>query len=279
MHKNTKWANKIISLQDDEGKWGWFHSLSQFSNSTMTTEQALRRLQYLGFTANDDCVQKAISYMNDCLTGKKEIPDRKEKVQDWPVFSSLILATWIRRFVKDNVAANTVAEQWAEIVTSAFDKNVFDYEKYIDTYSQVLRTPPKGARIIGLTNFYPVSLVSGLLNEKTENAFIEYLLNNESGIYYIYDSKIATVPKEFQSRKSSRYLAAIELLSEYENSKDKLRFVVDWLEENRTSNGKWDMSSIVNDKVYFPLSDNWRKAETRENDCTERITNILNKLI
>ncbi len=66
----------------------------------MTTEQALRRLQYLGFTAADDCIQKAISYMNDCLTGKKEIPDRKEKVQDWPVFSSLILATWIRRFVK-----------------------------------------------------------------------------------------------------------------------------------------------------------------------------------
>lgn len=279
MHKCTKWAHKIISLQDNEGKWGWFHSLGQHSNSPMTTEQALRRLQYLGFTAADDCIQKAISYMNDCLTGKKEIPDRKEKVQDWPVFSSLILATWIRRFVKDNAAANHVAQQWAEIITSAFGKNQFDYQEYVDTYSKVFRTPPKGARMIGFTNFYPISLVAGLLSEKTENAFIEYILNNESGIYYVYENKISAIPKAFQSKNTSRYLAAIELLLEYESSRDKLRFVAEWLKENQNSNGKWDMSSAVNDKVYFPLSNDWRKAETRENDCTERITKILNKLI
>ena len=54
--------------------------------------------------------------------------------------------------------------------------------------------------------------------------------------------------------------------------------VVDWLEANRNDNGKWDMGKGVNDKVYFPLSDNWRKAETREADCTERITRLMNEL-
>ncbi len=277
-HKNTKWAHNIISLQDNEGKWGCFHSLSQFYNSPMTTEQALRRLQRLGFTIDDDCIQKAVGYMNDCLTGKKEIPDRKEKVQDWTVFSNLMLAAWIRRFTKDNAAANNVARQWTEIVTAAFDNDVFDYEKYVNSYCRILRTPPKGARIIDPTIFYPISLVTGLLDEKTERAFAEHIMNNEGGIYYIYDSKITVVPKEFQSRKSSRYLAAIELLAEYKNSRDKLQFAVQWLKENQKSNGKWDMGIVVNDKVYFPLSDNWRKAETRENDCTERITEILDKL-
>ena len=42
--------------------------------------------------------------------------------------------------------------------------------------------------------------------------------------------------------------------------------------------GKWDMSHAVNDKIYFPLSDNWRKKETRQADCTKRISNLIDAL-
>ena len=38
------------------------------------------------------------------------------------------------------------------------------------------------------------------------------------------------------------------------------------------------MGKSVNDKVYFPLSDDWRKSETREADCTERVTNLIREL-
>ena len=279
MHTDTKWARKIISLQDDEGKWGYFHSLSQQSNTPMTTEQALRRLKYLGFTIEDNCIQKAVGYMNDCLTHKKEIPDRKEKIQDWEIFSNLMLATWIRLFVDDNVAANRVAQQWAEVITAGFEDGKFDYNKYVAAYEKVIRLPPKGAKILGCTSFYPVSLVTGCLDKKTENAYIEHIINHDDGIYYIYERKIAILPEEFQSKQASRFLAAIELLSEYEVSRKKLLYVVKWLQHNKNVSGKWDMGSIVNDKIYFPLSDNWRKTETREVDCTERISRILDKLI
>ena len=53
MHKDVKWAKQIISLQDREGKWRIFHSLSQPTN-TITTEQALRRLERLGYTIEDE---------------------------------------------------------------------------------------------------------------------------------------------------------------------------------------------------------------------------------
>ena len=86
MHKEGKWAKKIISLQESDGKWGCFHSLSQFYNSPITTEQALRRLELLGYTIEDECIQKSVEYMNDCLTGKKTIPDRQEKIHDWNIF-------------------------------------------------------------------------------------------------------------------------------------------------------------------------------------------------
>ena len=276
MHKNGKWAKQIISLQDEEGKWGDFHSLSQFSDSVITTEQALRRLERLGYTIGDECIRKAVSYMNDCLTGRKSIPDRREKVHDWDVFTALILSAWIRRFTKENTDANRVAKQWADVVSAAFAGGKYNHDEYVSAYQDIIK--PDGGRLVGFLNFYPISLVSDLLDEKTESAAMDYILNSDSGIYYIYDGKISVPPQIFESREASRYLAAAELLSRYRKSGHKLNFVIDWLNDNKNENGKWDMGKSVNDKVYFPLSDDWRRKETREADCTERITELIKKL-
>lgn len=276
MHKNGKWASQIIEWQDDEGKWGDYHSLAVAGNSHITTEQAIRRLERLGYTIEDDCIQKAVQYMSDCLVGKKNIPDRVEKVHDWNVFLSLILSTGIRRFTKDNPIANKVVEQWAEIVTATFADGNYHYDKYVEAYKSVLK--PNGGRIIGIENYYPVSLLCDCLDEKTQCAFVEHILNFNKGIYYVYDNKITAPPQEFQSKNASRYLGAIELLVRYKHAQHKLNFVIDWLYANRNENGKWDMSKAVNDKLYFPLSDDWRKSEIREADCTERIENILKQL-
>jgi hypothetical protein len=51
-----------------------------------------------------------------------------------------------------------------------------------------------------------------------------------------------------------------------------------WLMSNKNENEKWDMGSNVSDKIYFPLSDSWRKAEYRVADCTYRIENLINIL-
>lgn len=82
MHKDTKWAKQIISMQKEDGSWGDFHTLSVSSNSPFTTERALQRLERLGFTIEDKCIENAVSYMSDCLSGKREIPDRREKLVD-----------------------------------------------------------------------------------------------------------------------------------------------------------------------------------------------------
>ena len=276
MHKNGKWAKQIIEWQDADGSWGDFHSLAVTSDSHITTEQALRRLERLGYTIEDECIQKAVKYMGDCLIGEKTIPDRVEKCHDWNIFLSLILSTGIRRFTNENPFANKVAKQWAEVVTAAFSDGTYNHDKYVEAYKDILK--PNGGRIIGLENYYPVSLLCDCLDEQTECAFLDYIMNYDKGIYYIYDSKLTIPPHDFQSRNSSRYFAAIELLIRYKHSNHKLSFIIDWLNANRNENGKWDMSKSVNDKVYFPLSDDWRKNETREADCTERIEKILNSI-
>ena len=48
MYKDSKWAKEIISLQDKDGLWGYFHTLSVPKKQPITSEQALRRLQILG---------------------------------------------------------------------------------------------------------------------------------------------------------------------------------------------------------------------------------------
>ncbi len=86
---NSKWAMEILDLQNEDGSWGYFHSLSKPGKNPITTEQALRRLYILGYDIKDDSVKKCVSYMTDCLLGKKQILDRREKLHDWDIFSEL----------------------------------------------------------------------------------------------------------------------------------------------------------------------------------------------
>ena len=75
--------------------------------------------------------------------------------------------------------------------------------------------------------FYQLSLLPGMLNERTERLMMDYVLHYDKGIYYVFsrpsgDSRICNVPETFASREAGRYLAALELLAEYRNSIDML---------------------------------------------------------
>lgn len=60
MHKDGKWAREIIACQDTEGKRGAFHSLARSNSTPHTTEMALTRLERLGFSIEDECIQRAV---------------------------------------------------------------------------------------------------------------------------------------------------------------------------------------------------------------------------
>jgi hypothetical protein len=278
MYKNSVWAKEIIAMQNQEGAWGYFHTLSEPNKYPITTEQALRRLQILGYTIEDEPIQKAVSYMTDCLMRKKQTPDRREKLHNWDIFTDLMLSTWIRRFTNEVDKANSVAEIWAKIVSQAFRKGQYTYDDYRYAYESVFGMVPKGGRLVDFVSFYQVSLLANQLDEATEGMVLDYILNKEDGIYYIYGQCISALPKRFATKQTSRYLGAIELLSLYRRNTGKLEFVTDWLKQNQNQFGYWDMGSDVKDHIYFPLSDTWRKQENREADCTYRIHNLLSSL-
>lgn len=276
-YKAGKWAHKILSLQNEDGSWGYFHTLSATSDKPYTTEQALRRLEVLGFTIEDACIKRIVDYMSDCLLGKNDIPDRVEKSCDWNVFRDLMLATWIRRFIDENEAANKVASLWANIIVQAFKQGRYSHEQYIESYQTTFGNKPHGGRLTDFVSFYQVSLLQGELDKQTESLMFDYILNKKDGIYYIYENCITSIPSKFQNKSVSRYLGAVELLCGYKNNAHKLEFIGDWLEEQRIKNSVWDMGAVAKDNVYFPLSDRW-DSNSRIIDCTYRIENILKKI-
>ncbi len=278
MYKDSKWAKEIISLQDKDGLWGYFHTLSEPKKQPITTEQALRRLQILGYTIEDTCIQKTVSYMHNCLIGKVEMPDRREKTHDWDIFTQLMLSTWIRRFTKDDDMANSVAITWANIISNAFKSGTYNHEEYLSAYIDTFSQKARGGRLVDFVSFYQVSLVADCFNSDIENAVFDYILNHELGIYYIYNGSICNLPEIFESKQSSCYIRAIELLSDYKLNLSKLTFVLDWLNKHKNTDGKWDMGTRVKDFVYFPLSDSWDR-DSRMKDCTFRMEQLINKLI
>jgi hypothetical protein len=278
MYKESKCAREILSLQKEDGSWGYFHSLSEPVKLPVTTEQALRRLSVLGYTIDDEPIIKAVSYIADCLESRNQVPDRREKLHDPNIFTDLMLSTWIRRFTKEIGRANDIARVWTHVISSAFICGEYDHAEYAKVYTDTFGIPPRGGRFTDFVNFYQVSLNSDMYDTKTESSVFDYILNHSGGIYYICDGPLSVLPAEFNSKQASRYLGAVELLCSYRNNLDKLEFVSDWLMENRNENGKWSMNSKVADEIYFPLSDSWRRAEIREIDCTYRVQKLLEKI-
>jgi len=280
MYQDTKAAREILRAQQPNGLWGLFHTLGEPKKAPLSTEQALRRLQILGYTISDEPIGRTVHFMEDCLKGKRQMPDRREKTHNWDLFTDLMLATWVRRFTLSVPAANAVAEKWAAVIGAAFSAGEYRQPDYVRAYRNVFGIEPKGPRFKDFVSFYQVSLLQNTLPPDLEEMLVDYILHHPAGIYYIYDRPVGNaylnvLPEAFASKKASRYLGAMELLIPYRHGRSKLRFAADWLLENRDENGFWDMGGAVRDQVYFPLSDSWRKEETRIQDCSYRVRRWL----
>ena len=271
-YKNGKWAKQIISMQQSDGGWGCFHTLRSDNDTPITTEKALLRLELLGYTVEDKCIKKAVAYMEKLLH-KRVLPEGKETTNDFETFVDLMIAARIRRFTDQSKLANEIADKWACIITQAFSNGAYSQVNYDSCYIQIFGRNPCGGILVDFVNFYHLSLLINRLDKLTESMMLDYVINHNNGIYYVYENCLLELPCVFQSKKASRYLSAIELLSRYKCAKPKLSFVFGWLSENQLSNGTWDMGTAAKDGVHFPLSDRWDKT-TRIIDSTHRIRKL-----
>lgn len=281
-YKNGKWAREIILLQKKDGSWGdEFHSMAVPNKKRpITTEQALRRLKILGFTIEDEVIQRSVRYMRDCLLRKQRLPKRDLNALN-NVYNDMILATWICQFTDMEESANRIAAVWSGIITSACQEGIFCEQQYQKEYDRTFGKIEKESLSIAFHKFYPVALVANHLDERSESVYFDKILSYEKGIYYLGSGRpLNQLPNCFESKEASRYLGAIEVMAQYKSDQcwSKLQFVADWLYKHQSADETWDMGAAAKDSLYFPLSDGWRKEERRK-DCTYRIQKIVHKIM
>jgi hypothetical protein len=275
--KDGKWAKEILDLQHQDGSWGYFHTLSKpTSKQPLTTEQALRRLEILGYTINDKPIQKSIKYLKNCLIGKDNIPDRAEKQLDWEEFRDLMISTWIKRFVPDDKRVNDLSKKWAEIVNGSFVDNKFNQINFNFLFYKIL-CYDKTKKAIRFMTFYPISLVANNLSKDIEPVFFKHILNYNGITYFNYGKPLNLLPQYFESKETGAYIREIEFLTEYKNIKCKkqLVFVKEWIQNNKINDNEWDMGKESKDGIYLPLSDSWKLKEDRIKDCSYKINQLL----
>lgn len=277
-YKDGKWAKQILSMRQADGLWGNFHTLSRpVPGKSYTTEQAIRRLWFLGYTADDEVIQVVLERMEQCIRGERPIDDYREKKHDWPLFEKLMLAAWLRIFDPPNQTALHVARQWAQVAENAFARGSYNPQDDTAAFTAWRGRKPKSEFESGFGMFYHAALLAGVLSPKTETLFLDYYLSRPEGMFYIYDQPLNQPPETFQSRDTSRWLAAMEVLSRYAQAKEKLGFAADWLRSNRDETGRWDFGANARDGIYFPLSDRWDK-NTRIVDSIYRVHKFLQTL-
>jgi hypothetical protein len=286
INHNSKWIKQILDLQHEDGSWGYFHTLSNLTKAQpITTEQALRRLRILGLTKDDEPIKRAIAYMERLLTEEIPDPDRIEKSPNWSVNRPRLIATDILRFDRANKIALGIAKRWVSVMEQACVNGTVDFDVYLSCYLNefgipLMKNADKAKKQCGndICNYFPAVMYAGLLTERAENAWLDYLLHYQGGMYYVYEKQLNTPPAEFASKQTSYWLAALEVIAEYRLASEKLGFAVDYLMQNQLAPGVWDLGQQAKDGIYFPLSDSWRKAEDRQRDCTQRIQKLLDKL-
>jgi hypothetical protein len=280
INHHAKWIQQILNLQHADGSWGYFHTLSNpTKEQPMTTEQALRRLHVLGLTKDDEPIKRAIAYMEWCLA-QPVSPVFREKLHNAQIFSDLMLAANIMRFDRTNLAALPVANQWRHILEAAFAEGAYSHAHYVKAYETIFHSKlnPKAGRLADFVCLYQLILLRDGLTEKAESSMLDYVISHPSGIFYVYDKPLKALPETFASRQTSRWLAALEVIADYRFAPKKLGFAMDYLMQNQLAPGIWDLGQQAKDGIYFPLSDSWRKAEDRQQDCSARIQKLVGML-
>ncbi len=275
--RTGKWASAILAAQAADGTWGgMFHSMALPTGKPLTTEQALRRLHALGFTREDEPIRRCVDTMAACLRGERKIDTYWEKGLDWAMYEPLMLAAWIRRFDPDQPDALAYAHRWARVAETGFASGRYDESAWRTAYEEEFRRRACHPNPIGFSALYHGMLLPGVMSAEAEAALVRHILDH--GMYYVYQPPLMLPPATFASRATSHWLAALEILAEFPGAKAQLSFAAAHLYLNIGPDGQWDFGPKANDKVYFPLSDDWRRSEVRRADCTGRVRRFLDKI-
>jgi hypothetical protein len=277
----SRWVTELRETQLPDGSWGRFHSRdSSLKQRFPTTELAIRRALALGMDANDPLLKRSLAYIRFIMDDQATWTDPPEKHEGWSVNTHFITAATLLLLNPNDVHALPVAQTWREIVSETFASGSYSPQAEREAHLRLNGINTRG-KYLKLAGLYPLLLLSSdfvHLSLKAEEALLDWIWTKPDGIYYVYCGCLSD-PPALKSPHFIGWLEAINLFSRFEYGRTLCRPLIDWLWNQRDSEGLWDFGPTSRDGFDLPLSENWQQPINRKIDCSVLALSSISKLL
>jgi hypothetical protein len=281
--QESKWTALLKRSQMADGTWGRFHTRdSRVKQPFPTTESAIATALDLGLDGHSPTLQRVLPVILEYVDGTTLWPDPPEKhdnPQAWFVWVRHFSAAILALIEQHHPQLDAFWALWAEALHDAFQSGVYDRQREIAALNVLLDCRMKNP--VPFHVRYPLLILSAThhqLSDDLERKMLDYVMHAPSGIYYVYAKNISILPP-ILSRDFWGWFRAHQLLSRFRVWKALSTEAVNWIWAQRTDEEFWDVGGHIARKpsTSFPLSESWRRPESRIIDSTVEMLGLLSK--
>lgn len=275
--KKSRWVRSLENEQWNDGSWGRLHSKDTKSKQVIpTTEYAVQRAICIGLNHEHHVLQKASQYLIKILEKKIRCRDPEEQNDRWDTGVQLFAASTLSRIKFDPHILGGIWQLWFEIARCTFADGTYNSQAEIQAHRDLTGASVKNS-YLRLNNKYTLVLLSSQPNQipvELEKQLLKWLWYKGDGIGYLGEP-LFNPPTVNKAGQLERWFTSLELLSRFPSWVAYSRDVIDWLWRMQNHNGLWDFGPKSVSSVMFPLSEDWRRKNSRQIDWTTRVLLLL----
>lgn len=277
----SHWVLQLTHEQGSDGGWGRLHSQnSALRRPIPTTEFAVNRALALGLDAGHPILARAADYLVALLEARLPFPDPAERNDRWETAKRLFTAATLASIHPNHPALDETWALWLEISERTFARGDYDAQAEAEAHRRLSGASVQNSHLV-IANRYSLALLGARANQiphATENALLNWLWHKPHGIGYLGVSLCAQ-PENFSSSQLDRWFASHELLAAFPSWRKLAGSSIRWLCEQQRPDGLWNFGPSSRMSHYFPLSESWRKKNSRAFDWSARTLILLSRFL
>jgi hypothetical protein len=271
----SRWVKILTEEQGQDGGWARFHSMDHsVKRKGPTTEAAVGRIVQLGVDAENEIVQRTISYLEGLLSGRFPWPEHKERNDRWPTGQEMFVAAMLAELQPDHELLAGICHKWCKIAEATFASGMYDPEAECRAHCRLTGATSMRGSYLVVRNWYALILLScrhARLAERTEKALLDWLWAHPKGIGYA-DVPLTASLGDLKRTSGQRWLSSQMLLSRFPSWPSKVSETIQELWALRNEDGLWDFGKTMD---LAKLSEGHRKKVNRTIDHSIHVLLLL----
>lgn len=273
-------VDELYREQNRNGSWGYRLQSKDYTakDKFPTSLVGINRCLYIGLTIDDrEILQMAYYYLEDFLRGTnhEKLHDKNERDVPW---QTATICNAIEAIKPYNELCDRAYREWLYIAERTFSGGEYSFERERDTQHEVFWTkedrlvPLQFELLLKRRENIPPALENAMLHHYGEHAYYHG---------HFWRDCPAKLPDSFVYKQTRRWMHSFNYINNFRGSSFYLSKSVDWLLENRNTDGLWDWGTQAKDPWgyfgYFSTSRNYN--HNRVIDCSMEILSFLKKYI